>query len=269
LNFGNPESPRQFAEFVGAIDGLARAARALDVPFVSGNVSLYNESRSGESIPASPIVACVGAMADISRAVTPGFKRAGSAVYRLGAPSYGLGGSVYAQIAGADTRVPLPFIDYGALQKEIVALLTACDRGLVLAAHDVSDGGFLTALAEMCFATLRSTPLGIALDAPPFMDAFDETGAFLVEAADAPAFEEICVAGGVEVVPAAKVRSKAEQGPLTLSLSLPGREGRGYAARIGTTIDEPQIGMPSLTVSIKPLHEAWSTPLQDFFKGAA
>ncbi|MBV8066556.1 MAG: phosphoribosylformylglycinamidine synthase subunit PurL, partial [Candidatus Eremiobacteraeota bacterium] len=62
LNFGNPRKPDQYGAFVSAVDGLARAAAELDLPFVSGNVSLYNETADGRAIPASPIVACIGAV---------------------------------------------------------------------------------------------------------------------------------------------------------------------------------------------------------------
>jgi phosphoribosylformylglycinamidine synthase II len=71
LNFGNPNDPVQLGEMVAAIDGLAAAATALGLPFVSGNVSLYNASSSGKAIPASPIVACIGAIDDLSNVIVP------------------------------------------------------------------------------------------------------------------------------------------------------------------------------------------------------
>lgn len=67
LNFGNPNKPEHYAEFVAAVEGLERAARSLNLPFVSGNVSLYNEDGAGNAIPASAIVACIGAIGDIGR----------------------------------------------------------------------------------------------------------------------------------------------------------------------------------------------------------
>src|SRR4029077_19271901 len=83
LNFGNPEDPAQLAELVAAIDGLTLAARELRLPFVSGNVSLYNQSAAGKSIPGSAIVACIGVIEDVSASVTSGFKRVGSSVVFL------------------------------------------------------------------------------------------------------------------------------------------------------------------------------------------
>jgi phosphoribosylformylglycinamidine synthase II len=71
LNFGNPNDPDQLGEMVAAIDGLAAAATELGLPFVSGNVSLYNATGSGRAIPASPIVACIGAIDDLSDVIVP------------------------------------------------------------------------------------------------------------------------------------------------------------------------------------------------------
>jgi len=69
LNFGNPNDPHQLGQLVAAIDGLAAAATELGLPFVSGNVSLYNAGADGNAIPPSPIVACVGVIDDVSNVV--------------------------------------------------------------------------------------------------------------------------------------------------------------------------------------------------------
>ena len=80
LNFGDPTVPEHMGAFVAAVDGLAEAANALGVPFVSGNVSLYNRSSSGNHVAPSPIVACVGTIADVANTVTMALKRAGSPI---------------------------------------------------------------------------------------------------------------------------------------------------------------------------------------------
>jgi len=98
LNFGDPQKLEQYSELVHAIDGLTEAAGALHVPFVSGNVSLYNASKNGTAIPASPVVACVGTLQDISRVVTAGFKRPGSDICLFGTPVRAEGGSVLAEL---------------------------------------------------------------------------------------------------------------------------------------------------------------------------
>ena len=100
LNFGDPTIPEQMGAFVAAVDGLAEAARALDVPFVSGNVSLYNRSSSGTHVAPSPIVACLGGISDVARIASGGFKRSGSEIGVVGVPQLAYGGSVVAEITG-------------------------------------------------------------------------------------------------------------------------------------------------------------------------
>jgi phosphoribosylformylglycinamidine synthase len=244
LNYGNPEDPRQMGEFVAGIDGIARAARELGVPFVSGNVSLYNQSSAGRAVPASPIIACVGTIADISRSATMGFKRAGSALYRLGAMPTSIGGSVASEVMGellsdgAFSKQPLPAIDYAALRSEIAALLAAHENGLVLSAHDVSDGGTLVAIAEMAFAS--GCTIGVELDAElSLLGAFGETGSFVVETAEPAAFETLCRAHGAAF------------------------------ERLGTTISNRLlIGRDGLRETLDSLHAAWSWPFRDFYAEA-
>ena len=162
LNFGDPTDPRQLGEFVAAVDGLAHAARELGLPFVSGNVSLYNQSKAGGAVAPSPIVACVGGIADIARTATSAFKRPGSTLRYIGVPQAALGGSVYAEIMNfTTTALPLP--DYAAVRAAIALVQAAYARDLVYAAHDVSDGGLLACIAEMAFPTLDGEPLGARL----------------------------------------------------------------------------------------------------------
>jgi phosphoribosylformylglycinamidine synthase subunit PurL len=250
LNFGDPENPRQFGEFVAAVEGLARAASELGVPFVSGNVSLYNHSASGIAIPASPIVACLGIARDVSTVATMSLKRVGSSLYRLGTAGSRLGGSVFAEIYGVqDARLPL--VDYDALRNEIAVLLAAFERGLVLSAHDISDGGLLAALAEMAFASFATGHRGIELERDPdVVSSFAEASGFIVEVTDTTQFEAVCHEHGVS----------AEAPP----------ERLGSAERIGRTIADPVLAAPAGTVAdLLTLYEAWSAPLRDFYGDAA
>ena len=234
LNYGNPEVPEQMGEFVAGVDGIARAARELGVPFVSGNVSLYNQSASGASIPPSPIVACVGTLADVSRSATQALKRVGSAIFRVGTPSAYLGGSVAFEFSEL-TPEPLPPPDYEALRKEIAALLAAHAAGLVLAAHDVSDGGTLVALAEMSFASGARIGVEIA-NVLSLQEAFGESAGFVVETSDPAAFAALCAA-----------------------------HGAAYE-QLGVTLHEPRLRVANvLDASLRELHHVWSTPLMDFY----
>jgi phosphoribosylformylglycinamidine synthase subunit PurL len=241
LNFGNPEKPEHFAQFVAAVDGLAQAGRELETPFVSGNVSLYNESASGRAIPPSPIVACVGTIADISKTATCALKAEGSTLFLVGRPQNALGGSVLASILGIDGT--LPTIDYASLRAQIKLVLAAYESNIVLAAHDVSDGGIVTAIAEMAFASRSFAPLGVKLE-PPLRWApdvggagafFGEAGAFIVEVQNTSRFHELTLRCGAS------------------------------AARLGETIRDPALILAGKRYSVERLYEAWSAPLCDFY----
>ena len=155
LNFGNPERGEHYAELVAAVDGLAESARALGTPFVSGNVSLYNEASNGAPIPASSIIACVGSIEDVSRTVTPRLAEVGSPLYLVGERQSNLAGSVFADLLKFNAFA-LPTISYQKVKRELEMVMSAITSGSVLAAHDISDGGMLAALAEMTFAFKRS-----------------------------------------------------------------------------------------------------------------
>jgi phosphoribosylformylglycinamidine synthase len=153
LNFGSPERPEIMRQIARAIDGLAEACRALDVPVVSGNVSLYNETE-GRAILPTPTVAAVGQLESVAHAVRSTFQEAGHAVFLLGADKGGpLGGSHYvSHRTGGTIAGPLPSLDL-ALERRLQGLLRELARaGLAKSAHDVSDGGFALALAECCVA---------------------------------------------------------------------------------------------------------------------
>ena len=94
LNFGNPEKPEAMGQFVGCLEGIGEAARALDFPVVSGNVSLYNET-SGVGIPPTPTIGGVGLIEDVAKAASLAFKREGEAVLLIGGSPSWLGRSAW------------------------------------------------------------------------------------------------------------------------------------------------------------------------------
>jgi phosphoribosylformylglycinamidine synthase len=140
LNFGNPEKPTVAWQLTEAIHGLARACRAFDVPVVSGNVSLYNET-AGRAIPPTPTVGMVGLLEDVSLAVPAGFAD-GNSVVLLGDQPVSLGASEYLG-DGA-----FPRLDLEAEQRLARLLRALAARRLLRSAQDVSDGGLAVALAE-------------------------------------------------------------------------------------------------------------------------
>ena len=149
LNFGNPEKPDVYYQMEQCIKGMAQACKALSLPVISGNVSLYNESR-GEAIYPTPIVGAVGLLENIERRCTPGFKNAGDLVFLLGEQTQdpaSLGGSEYLEVLHGRVE-GRPTIDLELERRVQEMCLQAIGEGKLKSAHDCSDGGLAVALAE-------------------------------------------------------------------------------------------------------------------------
>ena len=151
LNFGNPERPDVYHQLEQCIQGIAEACRVLEVPVVSGNVSLYNESR-GQAIFPTPVVGGLGLLEDAAKATRSAFAAEGLVVGLLGADTLGievndLAGSEYLQrVHGRVEGSPKIDID---LEKQVQQVCRdAIDQGLITSAHDCSEGGLAVALAE-------------------------------------------------------------------------------------------------------------------------
>ena len=152
LNFGNPERAEGMGQFVGCIRGIGEAARALDFPIVSGNVSLYNETQ-GQGILPTPAIGGVGLVEDVSRTATIGFKSEGDTILMIGAATGWLGQSLYLrEICGREEGAPPP-VDLAAERRNGDFVRGLILAGRVNAVHDVSDGGLAVSLAEMAMAS--------------------------------------------------------------------------------------------------------------------
>ena len=152
LNFGNPERPEIMGQFVGCLRGISEACRALDFPVVSGNVSLYNET-NGRGILPTPSIGGVGVLDDFTKSATLAFKAAGEAILLVGETHGWLGQSVYLRdICGREEGAPPP-VDLAAEKRNGDVVRGMIRAGTATAAHDVSDGGLLIALAEMAMAS--------------------------------------------------------------------------------------------------------------------
>ena len=248
LNFGNPEVPEAFWEFREAVRGIGDAARGIwlkdypgqPTPFVSGNVSLYNQSAAGRAVAPSPIIACLGVIDDYSKCVTLQLKEPGSVLVLAGARRDELGGSAYYQVACGCTGQNGPEIDCDRERSQIFGTIDAIASGAVLSCHDISNGGLLVTLAEMCIGGWGHGCCGaeielgrVGYDGPD--DAlrqrlgklFSETGGFLLEV-DAGRVDEVLgifAEAGATAMEVGRVTTEArlnvddgEQGLLSLSL---------------------------------------------------
>jgi len=149
LNFGNPEKPHIAWQLSESVRGMADACRALDVPVVGGNVSLYNEGPEGPIYP-TPVVGMVGRLPDAARAGRLGFAVEGDAIAFAGPFAPALPGSELAKLRGEPLPDGLPEIDVASVRKAQEAVRDAVRRGELRSAHDVAEGGLAVALAECC-----------------------------------------------------------------------------------------------------------------------
>jgi phosphoribosylformylglycinamidine synthase len=149
MNFGSPERPEILWQFVNAIEGIAEACRALQLPVVGGNVSFYNET-SGHAIPPTPIIGVVGVLDEVERHATQWFKGDGHRIALLGGADISLGGSEYLWTRHGVLGGELAPLDLDLEGRVQAAARAAVQAGLVSASHDCAEGGLAVALAEGC-----------------------------------------------------------------------------------------------------------------------
>jgi phosphoribosylformylglycinamidine synthase len=251
LNFGNPEKQEVMWQFSRAIDGIAEACTALEIPITGGNVSFYNETL-GRSIDPTPVLGVLGMIEDASRALGIAFRAEGDVIVVLdgrGADdaasvvsnnSREFSSSEYARtirgiVAGAPPAVNLP------AEKRLIELLAAlASEGAVQSAHDVSDGGLAVTLAESCFASSGlSARVSLTSKEPDEAALFGERGARVVVSVTSPNL--------------ARVRSLAAQyGVAALEV---GRVSRGDF-RIELN------GRVVVSADVPPLADAWSGAIE-------
>jgi len=246
LNFGNPERPEIMWQFVEAVEGLAEACRALDIPITGGNVSLYNET-DGQAIYPTPIIGVVGLIEDAAHVVSRTFKQPGDEVVLLGEGYGELGGSEYLKTIHGLVQGQPPELSLDK-ERSLIALLTgAASAGVLQSAHDCSDGGVAVTIAECAF---DSGGIGLEVDLPPAAGAastlFGESASRAV----------------------VSVRSGNLQRLLQLAaeLGVPARSiGRTGGSRITMTVG----GSPSIDCPVTEAEQVWAYALGRYFAGRA
>ena len=169
LNFASPERPEVMWSFSEVIDGITEACEAFETPIVSGNVSFYNETE-GRGILPTPTIGMVGLIEDARKIITQGFKSEGDLIALLGETGDDLAASEYAQtILGLTTdelieNGEVPEIDLDLEKRVQQTCLDLADKFLLRSAHDASDGGLATAIAESCFSCLGRQAVGAEID---------------------------------------------------------------------------------------------------------
>ncbi|MBL0899074.1 MAG: phosphoribosylformylglycinamidine synthase subunit PurL, partial [Reyranella sp.] len=201
MNFGNPQKPEIMGQFAGAIMGMAEACRVLDFPVVSGNVSLYNETEGRPILP-TPTIGAVGVIDDIATSVGSRLTMAGLALVLIGETKGWLGQSIYLrEICGREEGAPPP-VDLAVERRNGDFVRGEIVARRIAACHDLSDGGLLVALAEMCVAggTGATIKLPAGSPAPHAFLYGEDQGRYLAATADGGALIAAAEKAGVPAV---------------------------------------------------------------------
>jgi phosphoribosylformylglycinamidine synthase len=241
LNFGNPERPEIMWQLVEAIEGIADACRALDIPITGGNVSLYNET-DGRAIYPTPIIGVVGVIEDAGRVLTRAFQGAGDAVLQLGDDRGELGGSEYLKTVHGLVRGDVPELDLNREAALIRLVTSAAAAGLLRSAHDCSDGGVAVTLAECCFDT---GGIGVSAALTGEQEIFSESASRIVVSVSASNEEEVLKRAAAAGVPARRL-------------------GTTGGSRLHITAG----GRKVIDVAIAEAETLWATALEKYFKKA-
>jgi phosphoribosylformylglycinamidine synthase len=253
LNFGNPERPEIMWQLVEAIEGIAEACRALDVPITGGNVSLYNET-NGEAIYPTPILGVVGVIDDASKVVSRTFKSAGDEILLCGQGFGELGGSEFLKVLHGTAKGQPPQLDLTRERALITLLTRAVSAGLLRSAHDCSDGGVAVTLAECAF---DSGGIGFDVDMPAHVgqapNSIRLTATLFGESAS-------------RVVVSAQPQSVNAVLKLAAELGVPvHRIGRTGGSRLAVRVE----GHDAIDCTVAEAERMWSTAIERHFAGRA
>ncbi|MCV0403101.1 MAG: phosphoribosylformylglycinamidine synthase subunit PurL [Chloroflexi bacterium] len=236
LNFGSPETELGAWQLTRAIDGIADACRALDLPVVSGNVSLYNETPQGPILP-TPVVGTVGLIDERDAALRMGW-RPGEEIWLLGDPADDAGALAASELAwqrGIHDGVPV--LDVGGAARVVGLLSLLAGRGIARGAHDLSVGGLGVALARMALAGGCGARIELEASTVPTATLHGERAGRVIVTVEARRASELTSAASDAKVPARRL------------------------GRAGGSGLELRLGEAELELSIDELSTAWRRPL--------
>jgi phosphoribosylformylglycinamidine synthase len=164
LNFGNPYKPEMYWQFKEAIDGMGEACRYFNTPVTGGNVSFYNESPNTAVYP-TPTIGMVGLIENLEDITTSYFKADNDLIYVLGEDFEELGGSEFLKLIHKTVAGDSPQINLDTEKKLQDTVLSLISKKLIKSAHDVSEGGIISALAECCIIN-NEKHIGAKVDIP-------------------------------------------------------------------------------------------------------
>lgn len=256
LNFGNPEKEERMGEFYESCRGLGDIAKALNLPFISGNVSFYNET-AGLTIPPTPTLLGVGIIDDIRNATSTDFKGEGNYIYIIGNTKPELNGSEYFRMMGwFGTEVPKVAVNN--LKNSIELMLAANQKGLISSCHDIGDGGFAVAIAEMCIggstgADIDLARIGKNMDRADFKLFSESATRWLVEVQGANA-------AGFEALMADKI--EWSRIGITGGEDLNFHDGTLFKDEKSDSVNESS--GPVISLSVSEIERTWHDGLWDF-----
>ena len=149
LNFGNPEKDKIMGQFVECINGISEACTYLNFPVVSGNVSFYNETQ-GKSIDPTPTIGGVGLIKNLNYIVNKNIKEVDSYIFVVGKTSGHLHQSEFLREVVGINDGPPPAVNLFNEKNNGLIIQNLIEKKLLSSVHDISSGGMLVALAEMC-----------------------------------------------------------------------------------------------------------------------
>ncbi|ASK61179.1 phosphoribosylformylglycinamidine synthase II [Virgibacillus phasianinus] len=173
LNFGNPTNPEVFWQMEKSVEGMSSACETLNTPVISGNVSLYNQSK-GNAIFPTPVVGMVGLIESLDHLTPSHFQNKGDLIYVIGEAKSEFGGSELQNIVDGSYSGKAPSIDLSVEKTRQNALLDAIHQGLVVSAHDLAEGGLGVALTESAFSE-KGLGIEVQVENNPTVELFSET----------------------------------------------------------------------------------------------